>query len=54
MAIVTLTREDLSETITSNGKVEPIAPDVAHAEFPAFVEKVMATEGQSVHRGRKF
>jgi HlyD family secretion protein len=38
--------------ITSNGKVEPLSPDVARAEFPAFVEKVMATEGQAVHRGQ--
>jgi HlyD family secretion protein len=52
VAIVSVGREDLSETVTSNGKVEPIAPDVAHAEFPAFVEKVMATEGQTVHRGQ--
>lgn len=50
--IVNVTREDLSETITSNGKVEPIAPTIARAEFPAFVAKVMATEGQAVHRGQ--
>jgi HlyD family secretion protein len=53
VAIVSVAREDLKETITSNGKVEPIAPAVAHAEFPTFVEKVMAREGQSVHRGQE-
>jgi HlyD family secretion protein len=51
--IVNVTREDLSENITSNGKVEPIAPAVARAEFPTFVSQVMATEGQSVHRGER-
>ncbi len=51
--IVNVTREDLSETITSNGKVEPIAPTIARAEFPAFVSTVMATEGQTVHRGQR-
>lgn len=49
--VVTVTREDLNVEITSNGKVEPISPVVAHAEFPTFVKKVMAAEGQAVHRG---
>jgi HlyD family secretion protein len=44
--------EDVSATITSNGKVEPISPFVAHAEFPTFVERVMATEGQAVRKGQ--
>ncbi len=50
--VTTVTREDLTETITSNGKVEPISPLVARAEFAAFVEKVDATEGQAVRRGQ--
>ena len=50
--VVRVTREDLTADITSNGKVEPISPTVAHAEFPTFVSKVMATEGQAVHRGQ--
>ena len=50
--IVSTTREDLTASITSNGKVEPISPTVAHAEFPTFVEKLMAAEGQSIHRGQ--
>ena len=53
VAIVSVAREDLRETITSNGKVEPLAPAIAHAEFPTFVEKVTAREGQSVHRGQE-
>jgi HlyD family secretion protein len=50
--VVRVTREDLSATITSNGKVEPISPTVARAEFPAFVDKVLATEGQAVRGGQ--
>src|ERR1700728_3670625 len=52
VTVVHVAREDLSATISSNGKVEPISPDVAHAEFPTFVEKVTAVEGQAVHRGQ--
>jgi len=49
--IVQATRDDLLVSITSNGKVEPIDPQIARAEFQTFVDKVMATEGQAVHRG---
>ncbi len=45
-------RESLEAGISSNGKVEPIQPDVVHAEIATFVEKISATEGQSVHRGQ--
>src|SRR6202012_2091532 len=37
---------------SSNGKVEPISPAIARAEFPTFVEKIAATEGQAIHRGQ--
>ena len=37
--IVSVTREDLTASITGNGKVEPISPTVARAEFPTFVGK---------------
>jgi HlyD family secretion protein len=50
--VVTVTREDLTSTITSNGKVEPISPDVARAQFPTFVAEVKAAEGQTVRRGQ--
>ena len=50
--IVKVSREDLASAITSNGKVEPISPFVAHAQFPTFVDKVMASEGQAVQRGQ--
>ncbi|HYL69389.1 MAG TPA: efflux RND transporter periplasmic adaptor subunit [Candidatus Limnocylindria bacterium] len=50
--VVSVAREDLSATISSNGKVEPITATVARAQFPTFVEKVHASEGQAVHRGQ--
>lgn len=50
--VVTVTREDLTSTITSNGKVEPISPDIARAQFPTFVAEVKAAEGQMVRRGQ--
>jgi len=50
--IVSVTREDLTASITGNGKVEPIAPTVARAEFPTFVAAVQATEGQAVRKGQ--
>src|ERR1700730_5103880 len=49
--VVKVTREDLNETITSNGKVEPVSPVIARAEFATFVSKVTATEGAAVRRG---
>jgi HlyD family secretion protein len=50
--VVNVAREDLSASISSNGKVEPITATVARAQFPTFVEKVLASEGQAVHRGQ--
>jgi HlyD family secretion protein len=45
-------REDVNASITSNGKVEPISPAIARAEFATFVAKVNAREGQAVRRGQ--
>jgi HlyD family secretion protein len=52
VAAVTPMRENLVSSISSNGKVEPIAPYVMRAELDTFVEKVRATEGQSVKKGQ--
>lgn len=49
--IVKVIRQELISSITSNGKVEPISPAVVRAQFPTFVDKVFAVEGQTVHRG---
>jgi HlyD family secretion protein len=45
-------RENLVSSISSNGKVEPIAPYVMRAQLDTFVEKVRATEGQAVKKGQ--
>ena len=50
--IVSVTREDLTASITGNGKVEPISPTVARAQFPTFVADVKTTEGHSIHKGQ--
>jgi HlyD family secretion protein len=49
--VVKVIRQELISSITSNGKVEPISPAVVRAQFPTFVDKVFAVEGQTVHRG---
>jgi HlyD family secretion protein len=45
-------RENLVSSISSNGKVEPIEPFVMRAKLDTFVEKVHATEGQTVKKGQ--
>ncbi len=45
-------RENLVSSISSNGKVEPVAPSVILARLDTFVEKVFATEGQQVKKGQ--
>lgn len=52
VTVVEVTREPLSASISSNGKVEPISPFVAHALFASFVISVKATESQPVHKGQ--
>jgi HlyD family secretion protein len=51
VTVVKIGRLDLNAIVTSNGKVEPISPSIARAEFSAFVGRVNVGEGQSVHRG---
>src|SRR2546430_7753688 len=52
ISAVTPMRENLGSSISSNGKVEPIAPYVMRAQLDTFVEKVRATEGQTVKKGQ--
>ncbi|HUC55248.1 MAG TPA: efflux RND transporter periplasmic adaptor subunit [Candidatus Cybelea sp.] len=49
---VTPMRENLVSSISSNGKVEPIAPYVMRAQLDTFVEQVRAKEGQAVRKGQ--
>ncbi|HYK38485.1 MAG TPA: efflux RND transporter periplasmic adaptor subunit [Candidatus Eremiobacteraceae bacterium] len=45
-------RENLVASVSSNGKVEPISPYVMRAQLDTFVQKIHATEGQSVKKGQ--
>jgi HlyD family secretion protein len=45
-------RENIASSISSNGKVEPIAPYIVRAQLDTFVEAVNATEGQQVKKGQ--
>lgn len=51
VAVVDVRRENLSASVSSNGKVEPITPYILRAQFPTFVTRVPAREGQHVKRG---
>jgi len=52
VSVVEPTRENLVSSISSNGKVEPIAPYVMRAQLDTFVERVRATEGQTIKKGQ--
>jgi HlyD family secretion protein len=52
VSVADVVREDLSSVVSSNGKVEPIAPRSFRAGFPTVVEKVYVVEGQQVKRGQ--
>jgi len=45
-------RQNIVSSISSNGKVEPIAPNTVRAQSDTFVEKVYAAEGQNVKKGQ--
>ena len=45
-------RENVISSISSNGKVEPIAPCVVRAQLDTFIEKISAVEGQAVKKGQ--
>jgi HlyD family secretion protein len=52
IAAVMPVRDNLVSSISSNGKVEPIAPFVVRAPLDTFVEKVHGVEGQAVKKGQ--
>ena len=52
ISAVTPVRENLISSISSNGKVEPIAPYVMRAELDTLIERVYASEGQQVKKGQ--
>jgi HlyD family secretion protein len=52
ISAVSPARQNLVSSINSNGKVEPITPYVMRAQLDTFVERIYATEGQSVKKGQ--
>ncbi len=50
--IAQVKRQNLSASITSNGKVEPVQPFLAIAKYFTEVDRVYATEGQAVRKGQ--
>ncbi len=52
VAVADVVRENVSSVVSTNGKVEPIAPRSFRAGYPTFVERVYAVEGQQVKRGQ--
>jgi HlyD family secretion protein len=52
ISAVTPVRENLVSSISTNGKVEPIAPFVVRAQLDTFVERISAVEGQAVKKGQ--
>ncbi|HYX52600.1 MAG TPA: efflux RND transporter periplasmic adaptor subunit [Candidatus Limnocylindrales bacterium] len=47
-----VTRQDISSVISTNGKIEPVRNFEAHAPAPATVRKVLVTEGTRVKPGQ--
>jgi HlyD family secretion protein len=45
-------RESLSASITSNGKVEPVQPSVAVAQYSTSVDRVNVVAGQTLRKGQ--
>ncbi len=53
VAVADVARENLSSVVSTNGKVEPIAPQSFRARYPTFVTRVLAVEGQQVKKGQE-
>jgi HlyD family secretion protein len=52
VAVAEVARENLSSIVSTNGKVEPVAPRSFRARYPTFVARVYVVEGQQVKRGQ--
>src|SRR5215471_20945120 len=52
ISAVTPVRENLISSISSNGKVEPLTPNVMRAQLDTLIEKVSVSEGQQVKKGQ--
>jgi HlyD family secretion protein len=52
ISVVKPLRQDVSSSITTNGKVEPVHGFEAHAPLPVTVQKVLVKEGDQVKAGQ--
>lgn len=52
LSAVRPSREDIVASIASNGKVEPIAPQVMRAQLDTFIQKIAVAEGQQLKKGQ--
>jgi HlyD family secretion protein len=52
VAVSDVMRENLSSVVSTNGKVEPVAPVSFRSRYPTFVQHVYVVEGQQVKRGQ--
>ena len=52
VSATTPVRRNIVASISSNGKVEPIAPVTVRAQLDTFVTRIHVTEGQNVKRGQ--
>jgi len=52
ISAVLAVRQNIVSSISSNGKVEPIAPYSIRAQLDTFVQKVNVSEGQNVKKGQ--
>jgi len=52
LSAVLPSRENIVSSISSNGKVEPISPNIVRAQLDTFVEKVAASEDQQMRKGQ--
>src|SRR5258708_18188849 len=52
ISAVTPIRENVISSISSNGKVEPIAPSIVRAQLDTFIERISAVAGQPLTKGQ--
>jgi len=45
-------RQNITSSISSNGKVESISPFVMRAQLDTFIERILVSEGQTVKKGQ--
>jgi HlyD family secretion protein len=52
ISTVKVARQDLSSSVSTNGKVEAVEPRIIQSQLTTFVESVLVKDGQKVSRGQ--